>query len=150
MAIRISVWHKVCLRERYLCQLLLTLSLSLCYRTWALNAVNHPILLPSKQGTDIVTQPWEKQEKKKLPALPSDTYLEICLQGCQIGLLLTSWFLNEPLTSPFSKCFSQNWFRGREGAFKMWNLNNVALKMIIVFKCVHLYLRGMLGQQQGL
>lgn len=148
--IKISIWHVMSRVHKWgETSLWSSPHCSFCSRTWALNALNHPILLSSEQVTDSVAQPWKKQEKKRKGRVTSKChknflYLKICFQGCQISLSYGLIF--EEALSSLCKCVSQNWSRG--GAFEMWNLNIVVILLYInlcafVFKgCVKSVFRG--------
>lgn len=79
-------------------------------------------MLPSEQGTDSVTQPPEKEEKKEKEWLemPSDIFFIWTFVLELLNKSISYWLIfNEPLTS-LSTHISQKWPREREGAF--WNV----------------------------
>lgn len=113
-AIWISVCHKVCLGfiTEYEISLSVSPHYSFCSRTWALNAVNHPTLPSSEQGSGIVTHPWAKQERTEepLPTLPSHTFLILRFALGMSNKSVSYWLIFEWTTDfSFSQCISQNW-----------------------------------------
>ena len=144
-AVRISVRHKAWLRVRCLCQILYTPPSAL--------GCEHQML-----WTILLSCPLNEELMLSLNHQRS-TNRKNCYQLWHLIYSLTGglplrmsnksisyWFWIEPLTSPLSKCISQNWSREIKGAFEVWNLNHAVLKMMTMESFVYLHLRNRLSQ----